>query len=155
MSNIIGQVLLNQFRVDTFIASGGMGTVYQVYDIKRNVPLAMKLLHSDLAEDPSVFRHFKREAETLEKLTHPNIVPFYGLYQANDFAFMLEGYIDGPTLKDVLRESHGRPLPVADVLSYFRALCAALGYAHNNGVVHCDVKPGNLMVDRGGSPGGI
>jgi serine/threonine protein kinase len=150
-TNLIGQVLLNQFRVDAFIASGGMGAVYRVWDLKRNVPLAMKVLHSDLAEDPSVFKRFKREANALKKLAHPNIVPFYGLYQTKDFAFLLERYVDGPSLKEIIREHLGKPIPINEVLIYTKALSAALGYAHANGVVHCDVKPGNVMVDRGGN----
>jgi len=152
MSSIsIGQLLLSQFRVDAFVASGGMGAVYRVWDLKRNVPLAMKVLHADLAEDPSVFRRFKREANALKKLTHPNIVPFYGLYETPDFAFLLERYIDGPSLKDILRKHRDKPLPVYEVVTYLKALTAALGYAHANGVVHCDVKPGNVMIDRGGN----
>jgi serine/threonine protein kinase len=150
-TNLIGRILLNQFRVDAFIASGGMGAVYRVWDLKRNVPLAMKVLHADLAEDPSMFKRFKREANALKKLAHPNIVPFYGLYQTTDFAFLLERYVDGPSLKDILRKQQGTPLPVEEVLAYLKALTAALGYAHANGVVHCDVKPGNVMIDQGGS----
>jgi serine/threonine protein kinase len=148
--NLIGNTLLNQYRVDAFVAAGGMGAVYRVWDLKRNVPLAMKVLHSDLAEDPSVFKRFKREANALKKLTHPNIVPFYGLYETLDFAFLLEHYVDGPSLKEVLRQRKGKPLGMEQALIYLKALCAALGYAHANGVVHCDVKPGNVMVDRGG-----
>lgn len=148
--NIIGQTLLNQFRIDAFVAAGGMGTVYRVWDLKRNVPLAMKVLHTDLAEDPSMLKKFQREARALERLSHPNIVPFYGLNRMPDFFFLLERFIDGPTLKDILRNKHG-PLPSEEALSYFIALSAALGFAHHNGVVHCDVKPGNVMVDRGGN----
>jgi serine/threonine-protein kinase len=151
MANIVGQTLLNQFRVDAFVASGGMGAVYRVWDMKRNVPLAMKVLHSDLAEDPSMFKRFQREANALKKLTHPNIVPFYGLYKTGEFDFLLERFIDGPSLKVILKQRQGKPLEVTEALVYFKALCAALGYAHANGVVHCDVKPGNVMVDRGGS----
>ncbi len=147
---IIGQTLLKQFRVDAFIASGGMGAVYRVWDLKRNVPLAMKVLHSDLAEDPSVLKRFQREARALQKLTHPNIVPFYGLNQTSDFFFLLEKYIDGPTLKDIFKNKRG-PLPLEEALTYFTALCSALGFAHHNGVVHCDIKPGNIMMDRGGN----
>ncbi len=150
MANLIGQMLLDQYRVDAFVASGGMGAVYRVLDLKRNVPLAMKVLHADLADDPSVFKRFEREARALKKLAHPNIVPFYGLFKTSDFAFLLEQYIDGPTLKQVLRQ-RGAPLPVEEALIYLKALCAALGYAHAHGVVHCDVKPGNVMIDRGGS----
>jgi TolB protein len=151
MSNLVGQTLLNQFRVDAFIASGGMGAVYRVWDLKRNVPLAMKVLHSDLADDPSIFKRFKREANALKKLAHPNIVAFYGLYQTSEFAFLLERYVDGPSLKEILRHKHGRPMQVYEVLTYLKALSAALGYAHANGVVHCDVKPGNVMIDQGGN----
>jgi serine/threonine protein kinase len=150
-ANSLGDILLNQFRVDAFVASGGMGAVYRVWDLKRNVPLAMKVLHSELAEDPVVFKRFQREANALKKLAHPNIVPFYGLYQSQDFAFLLERFVDGPSLKEILRQSHGQPLQVSEALAYMKALCAALGYAHANGVVHCDVKPGNVMVDRGGN----
>ena len=147
----IGQVLLNQFRVDSFVASGGMGAVYLVWDLQRNAPLAMKVLHAELAEDPSVFKRFQREARALQKLTHPNIVPFYGLYHLDDIVFILERYIDGPSLKDVLRQKKGEALPIPQALSYLKAVSAALGYAHSNSVVHCDVKPGNVMIDRGGT----
>jgi serine/threonine-protein kinase len=151
MNTIIGQILLNQFRVDAFVASGGMGAVYKVWDMRRNVSLAMKMLHAELAEDPSIFKRFEREARALQRLAHPNIVPFYGLYKTDDFAFLLEQYVDGPTLKHVLRQQYGKPLTIEQTLIYLKALSAALGYAHNNGVVHCDVKPGNVMVDRGGT----
>ncbi len=151
MANLINQTLLSQFRVDAFVASGGMGSVYRVWDLKRNVPLAMKVLHAEMAEDPSVFKRFKREANALKKLAHPNIVPFYGLYQTLDLAFLLERFIDGPSLKEILHQRKGEPLQIGEALTYLKALCAALGYAHANGVVHCDVKPANVMVDRGGN----
>jgi hypothetical protein len=149
-ANLIGRTLLNQFRIDSFVASGGMGAVYRVWDMKRNVPLAMKVLHADLAEDPSIFKLFQREAQALEKLAHPNIVPFYGLHQAEGLAFILQLFVDGPSLKDILRDNQGRPLSVEDSLIYLKAVSAALGYAHANGIVHCDIKPGNVMIDRGG-----
>ena len=148
-STIIGEVLLNQFRVDEFIQSGGMGAVYKVWDLQRNVSLAMKVLNADLAEDPHIYKRFQREASALKKLSHPNIVPFYGLYKTPDFTFLLERFIDGPSLKEVLKNN---PLPdLQDSLIYLQAICASLGFAHAHGVVHCDVKPGNVMIDRGGS----
>jgi serine/threonine protein kinase len=149
-SNLTGQTLLNQFRVDAYVASGGMGVVYRVWDLKRSVPLAMKVLHADLADDPSVYKRFKREANALKKLAHPNIVPFYGIEQSRGIAFLLERYVDGPTLKDLLKKRQGTPIPVNEALTYLKVLSAALGYAHTNGVVHCDVKPDNVMIDQGG-----
>src|SRR5512146_1685390 len=106
-SNLVGQILLQRFRVDSFIASGGMGAVYKAWDLQRSVYLAMKVLHSDLAEDTVAFRRFKREADDLKNLAHPNIVPFYGLYEDNGLDFLLEGFINGPTLKDILRMRRG------------------------------------------------
>ncbi len=149
--NLIGQTLLNQYRVDAFIDSGGMGAVYRVWDIKRNAYLAMKVLHSDLLDEPSILKRFKREARALEKLTHPNIVPFYGFFQTTKFAFLLEAYIDGPSLKDIIQHNQHQPFVVKDALGYLKAICAALGYAHSYGVIHCDVKPGNVMLDNGGN----
>lgn len=149
MANLIGQTLLSQYRVDEFIASGGMGAVYKVWDLKRNTPLAMKVLHADFVDDPSSFKYFQREARALQKLRHPNVVPFYGLFQEGQTAFILEHYIDGPSLREIL-SSHKAGLPIPEALAYMQALCSALGYAHSSGVVHCDVKPGNVMVDRGG-----
>ncbi|MGC1374744.1 MAG: protein kinase [Anaerolineales bacterium] len=150
MTNIIGKVLLEQFRVDAFIASGGMGSVYRVWDLKRSVPLAMKTLNADLAEDEHVFKLFEREARALKKLAHPNIVSFYGLFQTPEFAFLLEQYVDGPSLNDILKQNRGQPLNFTQAMIYLKAIASALGYAHANGVVHCDVKPGNVLVDRGG-----
>jgi len=149
--NLIGQTFFNQYRVDAFIASGGMGAVYRAWDLKRNAYLALKVLHDDLLEEPSILKRFKREARALERLTHPNIVPFYGFYQTPSFAFLLEAYIDGPSLKDVIRRHGRQPFPEKEALIYLKALCAALGYAHSYGVIHCDLKPGNVMLDNGGN----
>lgn len=149
MSNLIGQTLLGQFRVDSFIASGGMGAVYRVWDTKRNVALAMKVLHAEVDEDPSAFKYFQREARALQKLAHPNIVPFYGLYQESGLTFMLQHFIDGASLREILRQNPSG-VPISEALAYVKALCSALGYAHANGVVHCDLKPNNVMVDLGG-----
>ncbi|HOH20174.1 MAG TPA: serine/threonine protein kinase [Anaerolineaceae bacterium] len=150
-TNLIGRVIKGQFRVDSFLDSGGMGSVYRVWDTKRNVPLAMKVLHSELAEDPAMFTRFKREARALQKLAHPNIIPFYGLYETQEFIFMLERFIDGPTLRDILRKSQGCGLSEGDALIFLKAISSALGYAHENGVIHCDIKSANVMVDQGGS----
>jgi len=149
-NNLVGQIVADQFRVDAFISSGGMGTVFRVWDLKRNVPLAMKVLHADLAEDQIIFERFKREARALRKLEHPNIVPFYGLYETSSLIFLLQRFIDGPTLKDVISQRSQAAFSDEDVLCIMKALCSAVGYAHNNNVIHCDIKSANVMVDRGG-----
>lgn len=140
--------MLNQYRVDAFVAPGGMGAVYRVWDLKRNVPLAMKVLHSDLEQDPQIFKSFQREANALKKLSHPNIVQFYGFFHTLDIVFLLERFVDGPSLKTVLHKK--KLIALQEALVYLKALCSALGYAHANHVVHCDVKPGNVLIDQGG-----
>ncbi len=148
--DLIGETLLNQFRVESFLAAGGMATIYRVWDVQRMVPLAMKVLHPELAADPAFIARFEREAQSLQMLVHPHIVPFYGLYRAGDITFLLERYIDGPSLDEVLRKRGGSPLPIRDVLVLFKSLYTSLGYAHAQGIVHCDVKPGNVLIDQGG-----
>src|SRR5512142_1729665 len=118
--DLIGETLLNQFRIENFIASGGMSSVYRVWDLQRSVPLAMKVLHPELAGDPDFMARFEREARSLQMLIHPNIVPFYGLYRAAGLTFLLERYIDGPSLDEVLHYRAGRPLPLRDGLVYFK-----------------------------------
>lgn len=147
---LIHRILLERYRVDEFIAAGGMGAVYRVYDLERNAPLAMKILHDDLADDPAFVRRFEREAKNLEKLTHPNIVPFYGLVHDDEFVFLLQAYIDGNSLKELLSRRGGRPFSPQESLVWIKSLQAALGYAHVNHVIHCDLKPGNVMIDQGG-----
>lgn len=151
MSNPLpGQVLLDQFKVEAFIDSGGMGAVFRVRDLKRNVPLALKTLHSELAEDASIFKRFRREALALSKLSHPHIVRTYGLYQAEDFVFLLQDFIDGLPLSKLLEQKTNRRLSIQETMTVMKALCSALGFAHANGIIHCDIKPANVMLDRTG-----
>jgi len=151
MNNLVGQTILNRYRVDAFIDKGGMAIVYKVWDLEMNAPLAMKVLDIDLAENPSILKLFEREARALKRLAHPYIVPFYGFHHTDDLIFMVEQYIDGLTLKELLKRQPRRQLNINEALIYLKVLCTALGYAHANGVVHCDVKPANMMVDRTGS----
>lgn len=147
--SLVGKTLINRFRVDAFINSGGMGVVYFAHDHERNTPVAIKVLHSDMEENPSVMRKFKREADALKGLRHSNIVEFYGYYQTLDFSFLVLKYIQGLSLKQIL-SAYGKALPLDQALIVFRAVSAALGFAHRSKIVHCDVKPGNVMVDVGG-----
>jgi len=146
--NLVGKVLFNQYRVDAFIAAGGMSAVYKVWDLNRRVYLAMKVLHADFAEDEHTFKRFQREAEVLKAIRHPNIVRFYGAFRIGNQAVILEQFIDGVTLREFMRRR--KPLSRDEVLAILKSVSSALAYAHNRGVVHCDVKPENVMIDRGG-----
>ncbi|MCZ7545694.1 MAG: protein kinase [Anaerolineae bacterium] len=150
MTDLLGQTLVGRYRVERFIGEGGMARVYKVWDDERAAYLAMKLLRGDFAEDRDFVRRFKQEADTLERLKHPNIVRFYGLEQDRHFVFMLMDFVDGITLRRLIF-NRGEPLSLREVLRYLDPIAAALHYAHAQGVVHCDVKPGNVLINRQGT----
>ena len=149
MDDLIGKTLAGRYRVEAFLGKGGMAEVYKVWDAHRSSYLAMKLLHEDLALDNVFLRRFKREAQTLARLQHPNIVRFYELEQEGRKVFMLIDYVEGESLKHKIFDAQG-PLPFYQIMEVMRPLCQALQYAHNEGLVHADVKPGNIMIDKTG-----
>jgi eukaryotic-like serine/threonine-protein kinase len=149
MDDFTGRIFGERFQIETFIGRGGMADVYKVWDQRRAAYLAMKILNSDLAEDAVFLRRFKHEAQVLERLQHPNIVRFYGLEESDNLAYILMDYIDGLTLrKEIFLNPKGiRP---ARILQIMQPICSALHYAHQMGMVHCDVKPVNIMIQRSG-----
>ncbi len=150
MSNLqAGDVLAGRYRIDSRVGQGGMAEVYRVWDVKRSVYLALKLLPPDLAQDSTFLHRFQKEARVLEVLQHPNIVRYYGLEQDDVLAFMLMDFIDGATLRtEIFRRK--APFSMEAIQQFFQPICAALYFAHNQGVVHCDMKPANVLIDRSG-----
>jgi formylglycine-generating enzyme required for sulfatase activity/tRNA A-37 threonylcarbamoyl transferase component Bud32 len=149
MTDLIGKTLLNRYRVIESLGRGGNAEVYKVWDAHRSTLLAMKVLHADLALDRVFLRRFKREARTLARLQHPNIVRFYDLEQDGRVVFILMDYVEGESLKHRIFDADG-PMPLAQVIEIVRPLCQALQYAHKEGFVHSDVKPGNVLMKRSG-----
>ncbi|MCD4672144.1 MAG: protein kinase [Anaerolineaceae bacterium] len=149
MKNLVGEILLNRYHVQEMIGRGGMAEVYRVWDRERSVYLAMKVLYEDMALDMVFLRRFKREAQTLSRLEHPNIVRYYGLEQSGRVAFMLLDYIDGEALKHRIFDAHG-PMMLDTVHHVMRAVCGALKYAHAQGYVHADIKPANILFRSNG-----
>jgi len=149
MDDLIGKTLAGRYRVDAFLGRGGMAEVYKVWDMQRSVYLAMKVLHEDLAQDKIFLRRFQREAQTLSRLQHPNIIRFYGLEQVGRLAFILMDYVKGHSLRqEIFDASHA--LSNERVLEVMRSICAALSFAHSQGFVHCDIKPANVLIDDTG-----
>jgi formylglycine-generating enzyme required for sulfatase activity/tRNA A-37 threonylcarbamoyl transferase component Bud32 len=150
MSDLIGKTLAGRYCVDSFIGRGGMAEVYKVWDQERAVYLALKLLREDLAQDRIFLRRFKREADTLAKLQHPNIVRFYGLERDGLFAFILMDYVEGSNLRSEIFQLDGQPIELERMRTIIRPVCSALHFAHRMGMVHCDLKPGNIMLQQNG-----
>ena len=150
MKSLLEKILKNRYRVDESLGRGGMAEVYKVWDLQRDVPLAMKVLREDLAHDVVFLKRFEREAKTLSKLQHPNIVRFYGLEQDDMLVFMLMDYIEGESLREEIFRSRGKGMSLDRILEIMHPVCSALNYAHQSGIVHCDLKPGNILIDKNG-----
>lgn len=149
MERLVGQTLLNRYRVDAFLGRGGMAEVYKAWDRKRSVHVAIKLLNEDLAEDTVFLHRFAREARTIEILQHPHIVRFFGFEEVGRLAFMVMEYIDGSNLRTQLKLLE-RPLTLPEALVIVEPVRSALHYAHQMGIFHCDVKPANIFIERTG-----
>lgn len=136
-----------QFRVDEELGRGGMGIVYRAVDLKLDRTVAIKVLPDRLGQDPIIRERFLREARTAARLTHPNIVPVFQADDADGLAYFVMGYVDGETLADRVRQAG--PLPPATAVPLLVDAARALAYAHARGVIHRDVKPENILVERG------
>jgi len=147
MDKLIGKILSNRYRIDDSLGRGGMAEVYKAWDLERATYLALKVLRQDLSRDVIFLRRFKREAQTLAKLQHPNIVRFYGIDRDELIVYILMDYIEGTTLQDEIFKADGRPCSQNFVLQVMKSVCSALHYAHSIGMVHCDIKPGNIMIN--------
>jgi serine/threonine protein kinase len=150
-TELIGSTLSDRYRIERLLGRGGMAEVYLAFDTGRAAHLALKLLHEDLAQDPVFIRRFQREAHNLARLQHPNVVRFYGLEQDDLLAFILMDYIEGSTLRAEIVRSQGRGMSPARILEIMQPVCSALHYAHQMGLVHCDIKPANIMLHKNGS----
>ena len=106
MQLLLGKRLKNRYCVEEALGRGGMADVYRVWDEKRSVNMAIKVLRSDLAHDQVFLRRFQREVQNLAKLQHPNIVRFYGLEQDGGISFLLMDYIEGQTLQELIFHRH-------------------------------------------------
>jgi serine/threonine-protein kinase len=125
-----------------------MAIVYRAQDILLNRPVALKTLYPELSADPLFVEGFRREAQAAANLSHPNIVPVFDWGEDNDTYFIVMELVDGTSLADMLRG--GRTLTASHSASLMAQVAAALGYAHRNGVVHRDVKPGNILIASDG-----
>ncbi len=141
-------VFNDRYEIQQRLGRGGMADVYLARDRLLERRVAVKVLFPEFATDPNFVARFRREAQAAANLTHPNIVAVYDWGQQGGTYFIVMEHVNGRTLADVLR-ADGKLLPnrAADISS---EVAAALGFAHRNGVVHRDVKPGNILVTDSG-----
>jgi eukaryotic-like serine/threonine-protein kinase len=137
-----------RYQVTHLIARGGMAIVYRAQDVLLNRPVALKTLYPELSANPLFVEGFRREAQAAANLSHPNIVPVFDWGEDNGTYFIVMELVDGTSLADMLRG--GRTLTASHSAGLIAQVAAALGYAHRNGVVHRDVKPGNILIASDG-----
>ena len=134
----------SRYRVAGLLGIGGMGAVYRVHDRELDRDVALKLIRSDIAENPAALERFKREIQLSSRVTHRNVLRVYDLGEADGVRFLTMQLVEGEDLAALLKRSGRLPLP--RILVIFRQLLDGLAAAHEQGVIHRDLKPQNVMV---------
>jgi len=150
MRQILRDATLGEYEILSELGRGGMATVFLAHDISLDRKVAIKVMAPHLLEGEGMAERFKLEARTAAQLSHPHIIPIYAVKETASSLFFVMKYVEGKPLDDIVKKMGQLPIPmVKDILT---KVGSALGYAHRRGVVHRDVKPGNVMIDEEGTP---
>jgi serine/threonine-protein kinase len=140
---------IGQYEILEAIGRGGMGIVFRAYDTKLRRDVAIKVLPDHFADDRERLTRFKREAQTLASLNHPNIAQIYGLEESDHVPCIIMEMVEGTTLADRLGNG---PLPLKEALTIATGICEAIEAAHEKGILHRDLKPANVKITADGKP---
>jgi eukaryotic-like serine/threonine-protein kinase len=153
MSSLIGRVIDN-YRLESLLGDGGMGTVYRAYDVNLERWVAIKLMHPHFARQPEFRARLRQEAKAAAALDHPSIVRILDFGDNGDVAYIVMEYVGGGSLRAHLQrlQSRERFLPIQQSLQIGYQMADALGYAHTRGMIHRDVKPSNIILKQTGRP---
>ena len=141
------EAVAGRYSIERELGRGGMGVVYLAREVRLDRLVAIKLLPPALASQPALRERFMREATTAARLSHPYVVPIHAVDEIGGFVFIVMAYVDGETLAQ--RVTSRGPLPADEVTRMLREVAWALAYAHAQGIVHRDVKPANILLERG------
>jgi hypothetical protein len=143
--------LAGRYAIQQELGRGGMGAVYLARDLKLDRLVALKVLPEEFAVQPQLRDRFLRETRTAAGFSHPNIVPVYSVEESDDLLAYAMGYVEGESLADRVRR--GGALTVRETVKLMQDVAYALAYAHGRGIVHRDIKPDNIMIDRASGRG--
>ena len=142
------RIFSERYELSHLIARGGMAEVYRAHDRLLDRPVALKVLFPELSIDRSFVERFRREAQAAANLSHPNIVPVFDWGEDDGSYFIVMEYVEGRPLSAVLRDP--QPMPPRQIATIGAGVAAALAFAHRHGVIHRDVKPGNVLITPDG-----
>ncbi|QHT67005.1 serine/threonine protein kinase [Rhodocytophaga rosea] len=143
-NSMIGQQILN-YKIESLLGEGGMGSVYLAVHMQLSRKVAIKALNPSLVKNPGIRVRFKNEASTLSSLHHPNIVILFDYLEEENGLYLIMEYVEGKTLDDYIQTVSG-PIPESKAIPLFMQILDAFAYAHEQGVIHRDVKPANIMI---------
>ena len=151
-STLLG-LQFDEYRLEALLGHGGMAKVYRALDVNLGRQAAIKIIDTPFRTDQAYVERFRLEAQAIARLEHPNVVRLYRYGQANGLLYMAMQYVDGVDLGTVLADyaEDGKRIDVAQASRIVREVCQALDYAHQQGVIHRDVKPTNIMLDKQGN----
>ncbi len=150
MRQMLREATTGEYEILSELGRGGMATVFLGHDISLDRRVAIKVMAPHLLEGEGMAERFKLEARTAAQLSHPHIIPIYAVKETASTLFFVMKYVEGKPLDEIIKKMGQLPIPmVKDILT---KVGSALGYAHRRGVVHRDVKPGNIMIDEEGTP---
>src|ERR1700681_823672 len=139
---------LGPYEIISPLGAGGMGEVYRARDTRLERTVAIKILPTHLSSNPEAKQRFDREARAISSLNHPNICTLHDVGHQDGIDYLVMEFLEGETLADRLRKG---PLPLQQTLKYGIEICEGLEKAHRSGVIHRDLKPGNIMLTKSGA----
>ena len=148
MRRLIGQELGGRYEIIARIGGGGMAVVYKGHDRLLNRKVAVKVLRQQFVHDEDFIRRFRREAQSAASLSHPNVVSIYDVGQDDDIHYIVMEYVEGSNLNDIIKER--APLQPEETVHIASQICDALDHAHQNGIIHRDIKPHNILIGTNG-----
>ncbi|MFW6381668.1 MAG: protein kinase domain-containing protein, partial [Bacillota bacterium] len=143
---MLGKVLNDRYKILKKLGKGGMARVFEAQDLLLDRKVAIKMLRGEFVSDKEFIEKFRHEAKAVARIAHPNVVSIFDIGQDDDYHYLVMEDIEGRNLKDIIQDRGS--LSVIEALDIANQIVAALVVAHNNNIIHCDIKPHNILINR-------